>query len=134
MPFRIQIDVDGRIVLVELTGELSADELIEGNRALATHPDFRSDLDQIVDMSTANGIRIDRHTVRQLTDQPPLFSPRSRRAFVVKTDFGYGMARMFQMQRGEGAGEIQVFRDLGEARAWLQSGRRSSGRDRGSED
>jgi hypothetical protein len=50
-----------------------------------------------------------------------VLSPESRRAVVVPTVLGYGMARMYELFRGEGA--ARVFKDYDKARQWIETGR-----------
>ena len=59
--------------------------------------------------------------VHALVQQPLIFSPDSRRAVVVPSDLGFGMARMYQTLRDELGGRVGVFRDFDEARRWVTS-------------
>ena len=119
MPWSLDIDVAHRILRVRLWGSLSSRDLLEGDTQLRTEVDFRPDFDQIIDTRGADGTAITADAIRSLTQRPGIFSKESRRAVVADTDFGFGMARMFELLRGEEAGEIRVFRDLVEAERWL---------------
>jgi len=57
--------------------------------------------------------------VKALAELPSLFSPESRRALVVPSDLGFGMARVFEQRSGERRRDIRVFREIDEARRWL---------------
>jgi len=60
--------------------------------------------------------------VRQFA-QRSIFSSRSRRAFVVKDDLQFGLARMFEIHRDlNGETGIRVFRTLDEALDWILAG------------
>ena len=41
---------------------------------------------------------------------------------MVRSDLGYGLARIFQSRRGDVAGEIQIFRSRAHAELWLGKG------------
>lgn len=119
MPCDYEIDTRLGIVRARITGETSDAELIAADDRLRQDPAFRPEFDEIVDARGAIGLRVTPEVVREITSRPPLFSEKSRRAFVVGSDLGYGMARMFSLRRGEEAGEIRVFYEIGEAEAWL---------------
>ena len=55
-----------------------------------------------------------------MTRRPPEFAPTSRRAIVVPSDLGFGMARVYQAFRGGDAGAVRVFTDLEAAKEWLR--------------
>ncbi len=48
-----------------------------------------------------------------------IFSEKSRRAIVAETDIKFGMARMYEMYGEADPTQIEVFRDMAEARRWL---------------
>ncbi len=122
MPVSFELDVPARIVRVRLYGTVSDTDLIAGDDDLRASPDFDSGFDQLVDMTEAEEGDLTAGAIRELARRPPLFSSESRRAFVVRTDLGYGLARIFQARRGDVAGEIQIFRSLAHANHWLASG------------
>ena len=125
MPVDFELDVPARIVRVRLYGTVSDADLIAADDDLRACRDFEPDFDQLVDMTRAEDGQVTAETIRELARRPPLFSSASRRAFVVRTDLGYGLARIFQARRGDVAGEIQIFRSLAHANHWLANGARS---------
>lgn len=58
--------------------------------------------------------------MRALVARPALFTPASRRAIIVRSDLGFGMARMYQIFRADEAGAVRVFKDLDGAKEWLR--------------
>lgn len=123
MAWSYEIDDAGGLIRFRFHGPVSDAEAFAADEALRGDPAFRPDLDQLVDMSDAEETELTPAGIRELTERPPAFSARSRRAIVVRGDLGFGLARVFQARRGRAAGEIQVFRSLAEAEVWLsQSG------------
>ena len=57
--------------------------------------------------------------VRALVAEPLVLAPDSRRAVVVPSDLGFGMARMYEMLREDRGGVTRAFRDFDEARRWV---------------
>ena len=122
MPFEIEIDVGRALVIVVVTGVVSDDDLLLGTEYLRSHPDFRSDFDQLVVGTEVERIDVSREGVTKLAAGEPLFSGVSRRAIVAETPVGFGMSRMFELTRDGRAGEINVFKSEREALAWLGLG------------
>jgi hypothetical protein len=84
-------------------------------------PEFDPTFSQLFDFTHVTQFDIGMDDVRTLA-QKTIFSNQSRRAFVVKGDLAYGLARMFEILR-ESFGEqgIAVFRELDDALEWVLS-------------
>ncbi len=124
MPAFYKIDKGRRLVLSSATGVLTAEDMWTHQKQLASDKDFDSGFSQLLDFTgvTEIGFKVD--DVRSLAERN-VFSPRSRRAFIVNRDVLYGLARMYELLReGRGDDEIQVFRDRDEALAWLVAEKR----------
>ncbi len=119
MPVHFEMDEIARLVRVRLHGSVSDADLLAADDDLRADPRFQAEFDQLVDTRDASEGDLSTDALREIARRPPLFSPQSRRAFVVRTDFGYGLARIFQARRGDAAGEIQIFRSLEHAQHWL---------------
>lgn len=93
---------------------------------LLKDPYFDPEFSQVLDFTQIAGLDIDSEDLRQFA-QRNVFSPRSRRAFVVRDDLQFGLARMFQIHR-EPTGEtgIRVFRTFDEALDWILVGNAAS--------
>jgi len=120
------IDKERRLVLSSGTGVLTREDLLGHMDRLSKDPDFDPDFSQVLDFTQITALEIGPEDVRQLA-QRSIFSPRSRRAFVVKDDFQYGLARMFEIHRElKGEMGIRVFRTFEEAMDWITVGDASS--------
>jgi hypothetical protein len=119
MPWDLTIDLSQRVVRVRVHGTLCDRDLLVGDEMLRNDPAFDPEFAQLIDMRDADGSEVSAAGVQALANRPPLFKPSSRRAIVVPTDLGFGMARMFELLREGKSGEVRVFRDLDEAKRWL---------------
>ena len=76
----------------------------------------------MAEISDARGVQMGGmtgpNTLRDLALQSP-FGPGSRRAIVVDADVVFGVSRMYEVFAHEMGPEIQIFRDMDAARAWL---------------
>jgi len=97
---------------------LTLADLLTHARALRGDPGFVPSFRQIVDLRDVTDLEIDASGIRQIADESP-FGAGASRAIVVKSDVNYGLARMFQMLRAHAPDEIQIFRDMSPALAWL---------------
>ena len=117
-----KIDKERRLVLSSGAGVLTKEDILGHMDRLSKDPDFDPDFSQVSDFTQLTGLNIEPEDVRQLA-QRNIFSPRSRRAFVVKDDLQFGLARMFQTHRElSGEGGIRVFRTIDEALDWVLVG------------
>jgi hypothetical protein len=117
-----KIDKERRLVSSSGTGILTKNDLLGHMDRLSRDPDFDPDFSQVVDFTMIDGLEIEPEDVRQLAERN-IFSPRSRRAFVVKDDLQFGLARMFEIHRElNGEPGIQVFRTFDEALDWVMAG------------
>jgi hypothetical protein len=120
------IDKERRLVLSSGAGVLTKEDLLGHMDRLSKDPDFDPDFSQVSDFRQIAALEIGPEDVRQLA-QRNIFSPRSRRAFVVKDDFQFGLARMFEIHRElKGEMGIRVFRNFDEAMDWIMVGDASS--------
>jgi hypothetical protein len=77
------IDKERRLVLSSGNGVLTKEDLLGHMERLSKDPDFDPDFCQLLDFTQITVLEFEPEDVRQLA-QRNIFSPRSRRAFVVK--------------------------------------------------
>jgi hypothetical protein len=119
MPITYEIDQGGGVIIVTATGELTDQELVDLHNRLASDPAVKPDLAALFDLRAATDAGVTPEGVRQLAELPFLLSRDSRRAVVVHSDLGFGMARMYGLRRDTGDQAFEVFRNLDEARRWI---------------
>jgi hypothetical protein len=121
MRFSREVDRTNRLVILGVSGELDDDGLLELAAGLRNVPDVKPDFALLIDLREASGLAVTGGGVRALVAEPLVLSPASRRAVVVPTDLGFGMARMYEMLREDRGGVTRAFRDFDEARRWVTS-------------
>jgi hypothetical protein len=121
MPVFYKIDKERRLVLTSGSGTLTLADARAHQQKLSKDPDFDCSFSQIADFTQFTRFDLSSDDIRQMAEMS-LFSPQSRRAFIVPNDFAYGLGRMFQILR-DLAGEkgIHVCRSLEEALDWVLS-------------
>ena len=119
MPTTYEINAARGVIIVTVTGVLTDEGLFDMHRRLAGDPAVKPNFAVLFDLRQANGIAVTTDGVRVLADLPLVLSPESRRAVVVPSDLGFGMARMYGLLRGNKGGTVEVFRDFAEASRWI---------------
>jgi hypothetical protein len=116
-----ELDEAHNLVILTITGELTDADVLGMSTRLQAAAGNNRKLSLLLDLRNADGSKITTAAVRQLAAQPLVLSPESRRAVVVPSMLGVGMARMYEILR-DGQGGMRVFQDFDEARRWLESG------------
>jgi hypothetical protein len=122
MPLTHEIDSVRRIVIVTLSGELTDERLFTLYDELKESPEIRTDFAILIDLRQASGRNLTSAGVGALAQRPLMLSPEARRAVVVPSDFGSGMARMYNALREAQSGEVAIFRNFAEAMRWIETG------------
>ena len=115
-----QINQEQRLVIFTITGGLTDDGLLGIADALENDPAISPDFGWLIDLRMSDGIRITTDGVRKMAARRLALNRESRRAVVVPLGLGYGMARMYQMLRGDGA--PRVFTNYDAAYRWALTG------------
>jgi hypothetical protein len=122
MPIEHRYDPALRTLFVDVSGEVSETELVDTARKLAGDSSIPPGRRELVDLSriensdvTSATLRLVAHIYAESDQQPE----DSRVAIVAPGDLYYGLSRMYEAFRRSSPVEIRVFRELGEARAFL---------------
>ena len=117
-----KVNAADRVIIVAVSGEIGDQDLLSVADELEIDRAVRSDYSLLIDLRQADGRNVTRNGVRALAARGSVLSPESRRAVVVPTSLGFGMARMYEMLRGQSEGSWDVFRDFEEAERWVKTG------------
>ena len=124
MALDYEIDTERKNIRVTATGEISPEQFVDLHDHFAATDTIEADFSILFDLRHAqvprDGFTAD--GVRTLAVLPTVLDPASRRAVVVRSDFGFGIARMYGLRRGDRMTAFEVFRDLGEAERWIKRG------------
>jgi hypothetical protein len=88
-----QIDRDHRLVILTLTGRLTDDELLGVAGLLEGNPAISKDFGFLIDLRHADGSGITSAGVRKMASRELALNASSRRAVVVPSGLGFGMAK-----------------------------------------
>lgn len=119
MPLTYEIDEMRGLITVTAIGELNNQQLIDLHNLFASDPAVRPEFAILFDMRGATDAGVTPEGVRNLAGLPFILSRESRRAVVVRSDLGFGMARMYGLRREPRGPAFEVFRDIEEAKRWI---------------
>jgi hypothetical protein len=119
-----EVSVAERVVVLRVIGDLGDRDLLSLASELEETPDVQPDFSLLIDLRQANGRNVSSAGVRALAERSLVLSQASKRAVVVPSALGFGMARMYGMLREQGGGAVQVFSDFDEAQGWVSTGAR----------
>ena len=107
-----------RMVVVHGRGVVTQQEAVDLRRALQQDDRFAPDFRELVDLRDVTDIVMTRDSFHGLAAVNP-YGAGARRAIVAPADLVYGVARMWQLTRPASEDELEVFRELSPALAWL---------------
>jgi hypothetical protein len=122
MPYSHTIHPQGKYALLLAEGECDLDQTIVAMTTLVKDPGWRLDLGILVDarrIEYAPGAEETRQ-LATVASQRDFFLDHPM-AIVAGQDLNYGIARMFTAFAGLQGATAEVFRDMEEARAWLEA-------------
>lgn len=123
MPSSYKIDRERKLVMSYATDVLDVDAVLRHRSELLADPEFEPSFSQFLDLTQVTRFDVTAADLRQLVPHD-LFSPKSRRAFLVPADVGFGLSRMHEiLSEGTGQEGIRVFRDPQDALAWAVDGK-----------
>jgi hypothetical protein len=118
MPAQFVINGDYRVVFSRGAGILTFSDIDGHMDRLTSDPRFNPDFNQIFDFTEVTELALTVNHIKQLAKRN-IFSPKSRRAYVVTEDLHFGLSRMFaSLHEAEGEPGIIVFREMPPAIIW----------------
>ncbi len=119
MPVSYRIFGSRDFVLSTALGRISDGELLDHQKKLLDDQDFDPSYPQLDDFRDAEMDQVTTGCIQTLARATAASKQGTKRAFVVRSEIAYGLARMLQALREGSRQEIQVFRDLDHALGWL---------------
>jgi len=120
-----QFDKKAKIRIHRVKGIVKLQSLLQTLKGIYSASDFQADLNSLWDMREADISSFVTADVEQVRDLVGKFwgtGGESRSALVVTGNFEFGLSRMYELLlQSKTTSEVQVFRDLDKAKAWLAS-------------
>ncbi|HMF91964.1 MAG TPA: hypothetical protein VKL40_15075 [Candidatus Angelobacter sp.] len=119
MPVSYEIDKEKRLVVCNVTGFCTADDVLGFHKRIVNDREFDPGFSQLVDCTGITGSDIAPGQMKFVAAQSP-FSLDSRRALIADSDLGFALLRVYEIVRGlRGDRQVRVFRSRAAALEWL---------------
>jgi len=122
MPIRTIIDNTIGLIRTTATGRVTGDDLVTYYKRLRSHPDFRSNLNEIFDLTDVTDANVDAADVRRLSGVTEEFTRHGvtvKVAIIAPRDLEFGLSRMYEMLQDQSMNDVRVFRDRADAEGWI---------------
>jgi hypothetical protein len=115
MPVILKINPQKRVVHSTFFGVITDKEFLGHSEAILSHPDFRPEYDEIVDLTMVTDPQISRAALQQLAGKKSVFLPYSKHAIVAPKDLAFEMAEEFRRMAEVSRSNLKVVRSAAEA-------------------
>ena len=115
MPSILKINPQKRVVHSTFFGVITDQELLGHAETIRSHPDFRPEYDEIVDLTMVTDPQITPSAMRQLASSKSLFLPSSKHAIVAPKDLSFEKAEEFRRISDGSRPNLKVVRTAAEA-------------------
>ena len=125
MPVAYYIDPERKLVLVKGHGTLCFDDLLDFRAKLVNDPLFHSGMKELADFRPVDDYDFTNEGFLRFLDQEKKYIDLLRDyliAIVTDNNLHYGFARMYMAKMNELTPNVQVFRNVEVAKAWLMEG------------
>jgi len=124
MPIEHRIDPTARLVTSAHIGIVPDDEFLRSYRELFQRPGFSREFDHFVDLRQTTSAVRSVGALRQLAEFMKAqyrkgVAALPRTAIVAPQDISFGLSRLYEALTDALTGDVAVFREVDEARAWL---------------
>lgn len=123
MPISYRIDVEHCLILTTASGTLTDDDIVQHKARIVQDPDFRPGMKELSDIRGVDQLNVTPAGIMEMVNQDAKDSTTvgsHQLALVVSKEVAFGMARMYQSLTKPNIETVGVFRDIDEARVWLQ--------------
>lgn len=123
MPIRTRYDEALGTFFVTIEGDVTEEELVRFAKETAPDPALPQGRRELIDLRKTSATGIPSRALRSVAEAfgaHDQFPERTRVAMVASEDWIFGLSRMYQAYRDESKLQLRVFRDMGEARRWLE--------------
>jgi hypothetical protein len=121
MPMEFRFDAEKQALFGTITSPLTLDEYRSSIEAIVRSKEHPPDIRTLWDLRELDFNEIDRSLEKSLILVSKEFPERgsAKIAFIVKSDLGFGMTRMFEALADKLGYETKVFRSYSEGENWL---------------
>lgn len=122
MPITYEINKEQGVIYTTATGSLDDTDIAAFKQKLTSDPDYRPGMKELSDVRGVDEFRVTAAGISRfagMDEDSEDMVKEHRLAIIATEDVIFGMARMYQFQTEKSKPNVQIFRDLQQAREWL---------------
>lgn len=119
MPVILKINPQKRVVHSTFFGVVTDEEMLAHSHTIATHPDFRSEYDEIVDLSLITDLRVSTAAMQELAGRKSVFQSSAKHVIIAPTDFSFHRANELKRIAEASRPNLKVVRTAADAYAFV---------------
>ena len=115
MPVILKINPQKSVVHSTFFGVVTDQEILSHNQTIASHPDFRPEFDEIVDLTMVTDLQVSPGAMKELAGRKSVFEPSAKHVIVAPKDFSFEKAEAFKHMAEASRPTLRVARTAAEA-------------------
>ena len=115
MPVILKINPQKRVVQSTFFGVVTDQELLNHTQTIASHPDFRAEFNEIVDLTMVTDLQVSPAAMQELAGRASVFQPAAKHVIVAPKDFSFEKAEQFKRMAEKNRPTLRVARTAAEA-------------------
>lgn len=96
MPAILKINPQKKVVHSSFFGRVTDQQLLDHRETIASHPDFRTEYDEIIDLTMVTDFAVTPAGMKQLADKKSLFKTSARHVIIAPKDSSFEKAEQFK--------------------------------------
>jgi hypothetical protein len=119
MTFKVTIDVNERLVVCTISGELNDEEFVNATSLIRSQPDFDPSFSEIIDLSGVTAGTLSTPAIVQIARRESIFSRTSVHVIIAPEPHIFGLSRMAQVYAEKEKPNVVVVQTVEDARKVL---------------
>lgn len=119
MPVVLKVNPQKKVVYSTFFGVVTDNEILEHGQTIRSHPDFRHDYGEIVDLTMVTELKFTRAAMKKLASARSVFEPAVKHVIIAPKDFLFSEAQAFSSLASGNRRNLKVVRTPAEAYEFL---------------
>jgi|SRR6185437_9427890 len=120
MPVILKINPQKRVVHSTFFGLVTDEELLAHGATIRSHPEFKPDYSEIVDLTMVTDLQVSRESLQKLARQKSIFHDSVKHAVIAPKDLTFQQAQEFQSMASPKRPNLKVVRTAAEAYEFVE--------------
>lgn len=119
MPVVLKVNPQKKVVYSTFFGVVTDEEILDHAQTIRSHPDFRRDYAEIVDLTMVSELRFTQEAMQRVASRPSVFEPAVKHVIIAPKDFAFSKAQTITNLAVASRKDVKVVRTAAEAFEFL---------------